>query len=408
MQDKDTTKSTLFQVFYPIIANPQYHQLLEQLEADLYVKKMSTTQLIELLAIAQLKQFPSLRDISNSLHDDQFNQEIALDSISASQISRRLRELSPEICRMLFNAIKLQIGMTIGFGTLTANVNQLYIIDASTISLCLSRYPWAVFRKTKSGIKLHLRLKFTKEGAVPDDVIFTPAKQADKTQMDSLVVEETDALNVFDRGYVDYKKFDSYCEKGIRFVTRLKGNAVIEVVKESPIPQGIPITKDCIVYLGKEGTTKMQHPLRLLETTDANGKRFIITTNDFELSAEELGDIYRYRWQIELFFKWIKQHCHVKHFYGLSFTAVENQLLIALIAYCLLLLLKLKNGYQGSLLNIKRIVCSCLCELFNSFLEKLLRRPKHRSRGRQKINHEAMYQKVLLEVMNGNPDYLMV
>ena len=123
MQDRDTAKSTFFQVFYPIIANPQYHQLVEQLEVDQYVKKMSTTQLMELLAIAQLKQFSGLRDISNSLHDDQFNQEIALDSISASQISRRLRELPPEICRLLFNAIKFQVGMAMGFGNLTTNVN---------------------------------------------------------------------------------------------------------------------------------------------------------------------------------------------------------------------------------------------------------------------------------------------
>ncbi|PHJ38733.1 hypothetical protein P378_07935 [Desulforamulus profundi] len=91
----------------------------------------------------------------------------------------------------------------------------------------------------------------------------------------------------------------------------------------------------------------MQHPLRLIETEDTEGKPVIIITNDFELSAEELSDIYRYRWQIELFFKWIKQHFCVKHFYGLSQQAVENQLLIALITYCLMMLLKIKTGYEG-------------------------------------------------------------
>jgi len=224
--------------------------------------------------------------------------------------------------------------------------------------------------------------------------------------MDALVDEEEDALNVFDRGYIDYKKFDNYCEKGIRFVTRLKGNAVIEVVAELPVDPDGPIKKHQIVYLGKEGINMMKNPLRLVETEDTQGNPVIIITNDLKLKAEEIGTIYRYRWQIELFFKWIKQHLRVKHFYGTSEQAVKNQIFIALITYCLLLLLKLKVGYKGPLLTITRLIHTCLCDTFTSFVQKLYRKPKRRSKGRRRLNQEAIYQATVRQVIAGETDLL--
>lgn len=251
----------------------------------------------------------------------------------------------------------LQAAKEIGFNTLKQCFGRLYLIDSTTISHCLSQYPWVYFRKTKAGIKVHLRLKFHDKEVLPDKAVITPAKPADKTQMDTLVVEEEkDALNVFDRGYVDYKKFDSYCENGTRFVSCLKSNALVEVVEELPLNLESNIKKDQLVYLGKDGTTKMQHPLRLIETEDSEGNPVIIITNDFELAAEEISDMYHNRWQIEIYIKWLKQNFHVKHFYGLSQQAVENQLFIVLTAYYLLVLLKLKAGYKGLLLTIKRAV----------------------------------------------------
>jgi hypothetical protein len=307
---------------------------------------------------------------------------------------------------LLFNDVKYQAGKEFGFDTISQTLGRLHLIDSSTISLCLSQCPWAKFRKTKGGIKLHLGLRFFEQGVLPNEVVITPAKPADKTQMDALVVEEEDVLNVFDRGYVDYRKFDKYCKNGIRFVTRLKGNAIIEVVKELPVDSTDPIRKHQIVYLGKEGLNKMKNPLRLVETEDTQGNPVIIITNDFKLKAEEIGTIYRYRWQIELFFKWIKQHLQVNHFYGTSEQAVENQIFIALITYCLLILLKLKVGFKGPLLTIKRLLHTCLCESFNSFVQKLYRSPKRPSRGRRRLNHEVIYQVTIRQVMAGETDHL--
>lgn len=404
MQDKDTTQSTFFQLFKPVCSK-NFLQQLDNLGIDKYAKKLATEQLIKLIAYAQMEQYGGLRDISNSLNDSEFSQAIKLDSISASQISRKLKDLPPAAIQLLFKNNVIEIGKEIGFSAITQQVGRIYLIDSSTISLCLSQYQWADFRNTKAGIKLHQRIRFCEEGVIPDKAIITPAKPADKTQMDNLVVEDQDTLNVFDRGYLDYKKFDQYCEKGIRFVTRLKGNAKIEVIQELPL-DAMDIKKHQQVFLGIKGINRMENPLRLIETEDTQGNQIIIITNDFNICTQEISNIYRHRWQIELFFKWIKQHFQVKHFYGKSQQAVENQLFIALITYCLLMLLKLKTGYRGPLLDIQRLLNTCLFEPFTVFIQKLYRKPKRKSKGRRKLNHELIFEETVRQVMAGEVDHL--
>lgn len=405
MQDKDTTKSTFIQLFEPI-HNKYFQKLLKDQEADKYVKKLTTAQLIQLVALAQIEQQKSLRDISNSLKEDELSQVLNLDSISASQISRRLRDLSPAVIQTLLRTAKLEFGKKAGFDALRRELGRISIIDSSTISLCFSQYRWAEFRKTKGAVKLHLRLKFFEGGVLPDKAVITPAKPADKTQMDALVLEEEDALNVFDRAYVDYKKFDHYCENGILFVTRLKSNAVTDVIQEFPVETGSLIKSDHKVYLGTAGINKMKNPLRRLETEDIHGQPLIILTNDFKLSSEQISNTYRYRWQIELFFKWIKQHFQVKHLYGLSQQAVENQLLITLTTYCLLMMVKLESNYSGPLLAIKRLLKTCLYEPFTSFLRKLHHDPQRTSRGRGAMDSESIYRETLRQVLAGEAEHL--
>ena len=369
------------------------------------MKKMSTLQLIELMTNAQLTQAPALRNISNSLNNDDLSQEIELDSIAASTISRRLRWLRTEVLQMLFKSLVTHFGRKNGFANIEKQLGHIYLIDSTTISLCLTKYPWAEFGKTKSGVKAHLRLRFSDDGSIPDEVVVTPAKRSDRTQMGQLVVDETGALNVFDRGYNDYKKFDDYCEKGILFVTRLKSNAIINVIADNPVdPDGV-IDKDQIVRLG-EGRNQMKRDLRLIETKDTEGNPVIILTNDFARSALEIGDIYRYRWQIGLFFKWIKQHLTVKHLYGTSDQAVENQIFIALITYCLLMLLKTETGFKGTLQTIQRLLRTCLYETFDTFLQKLFRKSNRSSKGRRKIDHQIIFEATLGQVMAGEADHL--
>lgn len=397
MQDKDTIKSTFNQLFEPIL-DDVFTKKLTELGVDKYVKKLTTIQLIELIAYAQIQQQSNLRDIANNFNHEDFRLAIDLESISASQISRRLRDLEPEILKSLFELAIRKLGSEIGFSNLIKETGRIHLIDSTTIGLCLSKYPWAVFRKTKSGIKVHLRLKFCEEIVVPDKAIFTNAKTADKRQMNALVVEDSDSINVFDRGYLDYKLFDQYCENNTRFVTRLKDNAIIQILKELPVYPNGPVLKDQIVYLG-DGRKKMQNPLRLIEVIDCQGKRIVIVTNDFKIESQAIGDLYRYRWQIELFFKWLKQHFVIKHFYGTSQPAVENQLYIALNSYCLLLLLKLKTGYQKTLLDLTRILKVSLYKPFTAFVQILHRKPIRSTKGRRRIDNDKIYQITERQVM---------
>ena len=403
MQGKDTKKSTFDQLFKSVF---YFSSSFKEQEVDKYVKKFTALKFILLMSFAQLKQLRSLREISSNLDHEQLSQAIDLDSISASQISRKQRAELMEPVQSLFHEIIRQAGIKQGFHQVRKKLGRLYLIDSTTISLCLTKYRWAKFRKTKSGIKLHTKLSFLDGAVLPDDVIMTNAQKADRTQMDELIDEDTDAFYVFDRAYVDYEKFDHYCESNIRFASRLKSNAVVKTIAEYPVSPNSHISRDCQVLLGKPGINQMENPLRLIETQDSEGKTIIIVTNDFTLTAEEIGDIYRYRWQIELFFKWIKQHLHIKHFYGTGQQAVELQLLIALITYCLLTLVKQQTGYQGPLLEVKRCLLVCLYEPFPSFVRKLHGKKKRPSKGRRRIDHEKIYQETLRQVISGEADHL--
>lgn len=404
MQGKDTTKSTFFQLFRPIFQEPIF-QFLKNAEVDKYVKKLFTVKLFKLLVYAQLEQFRSLRDISNSLRNETHSQHIELESISHSQIARRLNALPTTMFQALFQELVRQTGTRMGLPKIRDYLGRIYLIDASVISLCLTRYRWAEFRKTKSGVKLHLRLRLFEQGVLPDHAQITPAKPSDRTQMDNLVVEEKDAINIFDRGYVDYKKFNHYCHEGTQFISRLKTNAIADVRKELPVAPESAIQKDCIAILGGY-FTRMEHPLRLIETRDTEGKPVTIVTNVFTMSAEEIGELYRYRWQIEIFFKWLKQHLHVKHLYGLGQQAVENQLYIALTTYCLLMMLQLESGFEGTLLTVKRLLHACLYEPFEVFTRKITYKSKRSSKGRRRLNHEAVFEQTLLQVMTGEANFL--
>ena len=148
----------------------------------------------------------------------------------------------------------------------------------------------------------------TKDDTIPDRAKLLPAIHSDRSQMDELIDTDLDTIYLFDRGYIDYKQFEKLCLSETQFLTRLKKNAEIEVLSEQvPDPDQL-IFKDQDVYLGNDVSgTKMSQPLRLIETEDAEGNSVTIVTNCFGLSAKEIGDLYRYRWKIETFFKWMKR-----------------------------------------------------------------------------------------------------
>lgn len=300
--DQDITESTFDQVLkqFPY---EEFSRFIKDFKADKYIKKLFSVKLLYMLVIAQLCQIESLRDLAVRVKDDLELQKILkIDSISASQLSRRLRDINNSFWADTFTAVsKESLRHTTPNAYREPKVNRIHIIDASTVTLCLCKFRWADYRSTKSGIKIHQRIQLQNGCSYPDKAVLTPAKASDKSQLDELVTIAPDALNVFDRGYVDYKKWGEYCGAGIRFVSRLKENALVDIIEQHSIA-GTDMTESTVL-LGNPKTTKMKHPLRLIHTRDSEGNQIIIVTNDFSLDAFEISEIYRLRWQVELFFK---------------------------------------------------------------------------------------------------------
>lgn len=367
--DKDTLFSSFGKWVTPL-NSVKFTQRIEEMKQDKYTKKLTTKAYLLLFLHAQLQQREGLRAIADDALLDDFQRELGLTSISASQLSRKHRQVKPELLAEIFLDLVNQIRQM--STNSSSQVSGLKIVDSTTISLNLKKYQWATFRKTKSGIKVHLRLVFVNEDTVyPEKMVMTLAGNNDRTQMEQLI-DETDAMYVFDRGYVDYEKFDYYCDKGLFFASRLKKNAYVRFLESFSVPSNSSILSDSMVVIGTP-QKRTENVFRLIETFDSDGNRIRIITNRFDLDPEELGDIYRSRWAIELFFKWIKQRLTLKHLYGTSPEAVENQVYLALISYCLLILIQLEMKSKHSLTQIYRWLCVFLWKPSTVWVERIQR-----------------------------------
>jgi Transposase DDE domain/Domain of unknown function (DUF4372) len=401
-------ESTFSKYLNPLFVK-QISEVIKELRLNRYVKKLDIIRFIKLFIYAQLNQISSLQDISLSLNENQsLQKELGISSISASQLSRKLRDIDSEVFRFIFRCcvdhIMKKYDKKVRKKPGVARL--LCLIDASTISLCISKYPWAKFRNTKAGVKIHLKLIFSKDITAAENLAITPARCADKTQMDELISIDKECLYVFDRGYIDYKKFDDLCKKSVRFVTRLKSNAAYEVIKEIPVSADSSVTYAAEIKLGSRSTYVMKHHLILIETKDSKGKIIRIITNDFKLGVEEISEIYKNRWQVELFFKWIKQHLNVKKMYGTSQNAVYNQLYIALITHCLLVILQICMDQKNNLLQIYKYIQLYWHKSFNTFL-KAISRPKRHSKGRgESFATQRIFEETLQQYENGDTQQL--
>ena len=353
---------------------------LTAVEQDKYVKKLTTLSYLKLFLHAQLHQRDGLREIADDLLSKGFQHELGMTSISASQLSRKHKQVDSTLLRTVFMDLVLHIRQSSPPSFLRKDFR---IIDSTTIGLCLQKYKWAEFRKTKAGVKLHFRLAYIDdETTIPEKVFMTPAKKNDRSQMENLV-DEVGITYVFDRGYIDYEKFDDYCDHGIFFVTRSKKNTVIRVAESFSLPKDSQVQSDQMVYIGTP-QKRMENVLRLIQTADSEGNPISILTNRFDLEADEIGQIYRERWAIETFFKWMKQHVRIKSFYGTSERAVMNQVWIALIAFCLLVLVKMETGTECSLLELYRWLKALLWDSADAWIRRIQRKPARTSAGRRR------------------------
>lgn len=227
--------------------------------------------------------------------------------------------------------------------------SKLYLLDATTIDLCLSLFPWAKFRKTKGAVKLHVGLDA--DGYLPTFISLTDGKEHESQWAKALTLPRG-SFAVFDRGFTDYAWYQSLMEAGIFFVTRLKSNAFIENGPKRAGRKASGILDDRAIYLGK-----IAEPLRLVRYLDPKtGKELRFVTNATHLDAKTIAELYKERWQIELFFKWIKQNLRIKTFLGTSRNAVLTQIWIALCAYLLLAFLKFKAKIDLSMQEMLRVL----------------------------------------------------
>ncbi|MED1939539.1 IS4 family transposase, partial [Cytobacillus firmus] len=347
--DKITRKNSFGQWFSPINSH-LFEEQVKTLKLDFYTKKLTTESFLKLFLFAQLQEVESLHALSDSLFNDQLQKEINLDSISISQLSRRLNGLNPDLFQRLFLDLVSQIHAKTHY---TKLVMPLKIIDSSTLPLNLTNHRWAKFRKTKAGVKLHLRLVFMEKGiSYPEKAIMTTAKEHDRNQLE-IMVDDKECMYVFDRGYLDYERFDRMTDDGFFFLTRLRKNAVIREVCDFKLPEGTTVLSDQMVIIGTI-QNRAENYFRLLKVMDSKGNLLHLITNRFDLSAEEISEMYKSRWAIELFFKWIKQHLNIKKFYGQSDWAIQNQVFIALIVFCLHVLAQIETKSKRKTLQISR------------------------------------------------------
>jgi hypothetical protein len=239
--------------------------------------------------------------------------------------------------------------------------NTVYALDASTIDLCMSVFPWALFRSTKSAVKLHTLLDL--RGNIPIFMHISDGKMHDVNALD-LLIPETGAFYIMDRGYLDFKRLYRWHTAGAYFVIRAKSNTKFKRRYSRSVEMNKGVKCDHTVILtGLNSSAAYPKTLRRIHYYDSETeKHFNFLTNNFVCSAQTIADLYRYRWQIELFFKWIKQHLRIKAFYGTSENAVKTQIWIAVSVYVLVAIIKKRLKIETSLYNILQVLSLTLFE----------------------------------------------
>jgi len=325
-----------------LVSRSRFEKLVKEHKTEYGAKGLrSWTQFVAML-FSQLTGQHGLRSMEqgmNSQRNGWYHMGItnAEREVKRSTLSYANAHRSADLFKAVFSSLLIQAQAQLGSHGFRFK-NPLYSIDSTTIDLCLKLFPWADFRKGKAGIKLTVKLDH--QGKIPCFVVESNAREHDAKKAREVPYETGDVL-VFDRGYADYGYFASICGKKAYFVTRLKKNAVYKRVKKNPVKEGGNVISDweiIIPSLSKEITLR-----KIIVRNPETKERVVLLTNNLKWSAETVAGVYKDRWQIELFFKAVKQNLKIKRFYGNSENAVMTQIWIALIAYLMFYLLKAKS-----------------------------------------------------------------
>jgi hypothetical protein len=350
---------------------------------DRKVKNFSCLDQLRCFAFAQLTWRESLRDIeaclkaqSSKLYHLGFRApRIARNTMSNANAVRDWRIYADFAQHLIGVARELYVDDALPG---LEGLDTVYALDSSTIDLCLSVFPWAPFRSTKAAVKLHTLLDL--RGAIPSFIFISDGKMHDVNILDHLA-PEPGAFYVMDRGYVDFTRLARLDEAGSFFVTRAKSNIRAKRRYSHPVDRSTGLICDqTIILTGFYTRQGFDRPLRRVKFNDPEtGKSLVFLTNNFTLPAMTIARLYKYRWQVELFFKWIKQHLRIKAFFGTSENAVKAQIWSAVCVYVLVAIIKKRLCVTASLYEILQILSLTLfekIELFRLFQDAPLQTPQ--------------------------------
>ena len=272
-------------------------------------------------------------------------------NVGGRERSARLAPVADLAAVLIRRARKLYAEDAIGLDL----ANTVYALDSTTIDLCLSLFPWADFRSTKAAVKMHTLLDL--RGPIPGFIHISDGKMGDSLALD-LIAPEAGAIYVMDRGYIDFKRLNTFHQAGAFFVTRAKRNMNYHRVYSHAVDKATGVGADQSITLDGFYTRKEypQHLRRISFCDPETGKRFIFLTNNFVLAAAIVAALYKKRWSVELFFKWIKQNLRIKHFYGTSENAVKTQIWTAVSVYVLAAIIKKELALDVSLYTFLQIL----------------------------------------------------
>jgi hypothetical protein len=316
------------------------------------------------MAFAQLTFRESLRDIetclrahSTKLYHLGIRGGIARSTLADANETRDWRIYQDLALSLIQPARKLYAQDSFGVELM----HTVYALDSTTIDLCLALFPWARFRQTKGAVKLHTLLDL--RGSIPSFIHISDGKLHDVNILDQIAFE-AGSFYIMDRGYIDFGRLHSLHQAQAFFVIRAKSNLQFQRVYSHPIDKDTGLRCDQTIRLtGTRSRGDYPTPLRRVKFYDAmHDQRLVFLTNHFDLPALTIAALYRSRWQVELFFKWIKQHLRIKAFFGTSENAVKTQVWIAIAVYVLVAIVKKRLGSEASLYTILQILSLTLFE----------------------------------------------
>lgn len=358
------TGRTLFAQLMDFVPWSTFGRLVVRYDGDRRVRTLNCAEQYRAMAFAQLTYRESLRDIetclaaqSGKLYAMGFRDPVRRSTLADANEARDWRIYAELAQRLITQARRLYADEDLGLDL----KNSVYALDSTTIDLCLSVFPWAHFRSTKAAVKIHTLLDL--KGSIPSFIHISDGKLHDVNVLD-LLLPEPGAIYVMDRGYVDFSRLFTLHQAGAFFVTRAKSNMDARRVYSAKSDRAAGITCDQTIALAGVLTSEHypEHLRRIRFKDPDTAKTLVFITNQRTLPAATICALYKSRWQVELFFKWIKQHLRIKRFFGTSENAVKTQIWIAVSVYVLVAIVKKRLALDASLYTLLQILSLTLFE----------------------------------------------